>query len=454
MTAVINIQNSYAFINIDAINKKIEGLNFKTEFIADKNWIDGYKVGSTGYKNVSEGSSISPFYSIKKGETLTYDLKFINTTTWFVAFYTLPEFKATYFVAENSVKTIIGIKKGTYIAPADGYVVFVNQSNYAGKIIFNDYVPDYAKNDKTFIPAYWQDSLDTVVSNARTKALTIGKNLFDFIFITDTHWTVNAKHSPSLINYIADKLKIKTMIFGGDVITGTQSTRELALNEVYGFFENFDRQLNILSTLGNHDLNNNSSTSAELTLDEAYPLYIKSAEFFGLTDKTTMGAIFDNDSQKVRVIQFLHPISSYTDADVTSWILSKIAEKNGWTVIVISHAYWNSMPSGTDLTVNIASTLLGKQIADALHDNSNTGFWLCGHTHRDYNGTVTSDNGHTLTIICTTTDAYSYGGSDGGPEMTLGTNTEQAFDIMQIDTVNRKIYTTRIGAGSDRIINY
>lgn len=454
MSATFTIYNSYAYINIEGLNQKVGEFDHKSLMIESDYWIDGYKVGSTGYRNSSDGSSISPFYEVKQGDVISYDLKFVNTTSWFVAFYTVDSFKASNFVSANSVPTISGIKKGVYIAPADGYVVFVNQSSYTGRIVFNNYVPDYMYDEKTFIPAYWHDSVELVINSAREKALTIGKNIVDFVFITDAHWTVNAKHSPALINKITEKLNIRNVLFGGDIITGTQSTRTLALNEVYGFFDLFDDGLNIMNTIGNHDLNNNTGTSAELTIDEAYPLYIQRAESFAVTDKNTMGAVFDNESQKVRILQFLHPTGAYVNADVTSWLMSKIAEKSGWTVIVISHAYWNSEPAGTDLSVNTVSLTLAKNIADALANANNTGFWLCGHTHRDHNTTITSDNGNTITIVCSTTDAYGYGGSDGGAEMTLGTATEQAFDIVQIDTSEHKVYMTRVGAGTDRIISY
>lgn len=451
LTAVITVNNSYAF----ALGERLKNYSEKAIFRAKPNWVNGFKIGSTGYRNASESACITSFYDVKQGDVIHYDLFYDNNTTWFVAFYTSPAYSASNFVVANSVKSINGAKKGTYIAPADGYVVFASKISYPSRITFADYIPDYVYDEKKAIPAYWNDTLDSVVSTARQNALTIGENIVDFFFITDAHWSYNAKHSPQIINKLSSMLKTHNVVFGGDIITGTQSTRELALNEVYGFYELFENHIDLLSTIGNHDLNNNNgTTSAELTINEAYPLYIKSAERFAVTDKQAMGAVYDNESQKTRLVQFLHPTSSYSDSGVTSWLLAKIAEKTGWTVIVVSHAYWNSMPAGTELSANTASINLAKQIADTLADSNNSGFWICGHTHRDFNSTITSDLGHALMIICSTTDAYMYGGSDGGPQMALGTTTEQAFDFVQIDTKNRKVYTTRIGAGLNRVVEY
>ena len=38
------------------------------------------------------------------------------------------------------------------------------------------------------------------------------------------------------------------------------------------------------------------------------------------------------------------------------------------------------------------------------------------------------------------------------PERRLGDRTQESFDIMQVDTANRKIFFTRFGAGSDRVV--
>ena len=75
--------------------------------------------------------------------------------------------------------------------------------------------------------------------------------------------------------------------------------------------------------------------------------------------------------------------------------------------------------------------------------------FLAGHAHYDYN-TTEATNGYALIVTnCDTRD-----GSYSGYTRTKGTTSEQSFDVVHIDFVNRTIHMTRIGAGSDRSITY
>lgn len=60
-----------------------------------------------------------------------------------------------------------------------------------------------------------------------------------------------------------------------------------------------------------------------------------------------------------------------------------------------------------------------------------------------------------ILVILTTTDCYQLNHSNTDPTIReLDTISEQAFDIVQIDTAGRKVYCTRIGAGNDRVFNF
>jgi hypothetical protein len=61
-------------------------------------------------------------------------------------------------------------------------------------------------------------------------------------------------------------------------------------------------------------------------------------------------------------------------------------------------------------------------------------------------------NGYAL--ISTTTDAWRLQASSQGLTRTVGTYTEQAFDVVHISKTNQTVYLTRIGAGSDRTIPF
>ena len=60
----------------------------------------------------------------------------------------------------------------------------------------------------------------------------------------------------------------------------------------------------------------------------------------------------------------------------------------------------------------------------------------------------------TLLVISTNCDTYKQSTPWGGYTMEAGTDTEQAFEIVQIDTKRHKLYLTRVGAGVDRTFQY
>ena len=115
----------------------------------------------------------------------------------------------------------------------------------------------------------------------------------------------------------------------------------------------------------------------------------------------------------------------------------------GYKVLVISH-----VGIKTDGTIDSSFQPILTAL-DAMQANENVIGVISGHRHFD--GSVTTSAG--TNVIATTCDArIEYSGSQ--LTRTIGTITEQAFDVVQIDLSNRKIYLTRIGAGSDREFNF
>lgn len=155
--------------------------------------------------------------------------------------------------------------------------------------------------------------------------------------------------------------------------------------------------------------------------------------------------------------------SSVTNESI-KYVLETIKNNNGYDIIVFSHT---GLDNGGD-NGNVANITDGfKRITDGIdkfNQKSNyifdgitydysgcTGEVICvfsGHNHVD--GCIRTDGG--LNVISTTCDAYR--APEGGVERTKGTITEQAFDVVNIDYENKKIYMTRIGAGEDRVFSY
>lgn len=75
--------------------------------------------------------------------------------------------------------------------------------------------------------------------------------------------------------------------------------------------------------------------------------------------------------------------------------------------------------------------------------------YFAGHTHVDG---VNNNNG--FNVITTRCDAKEENTDALQKERVAGTITEQSFDVFTVNKSERKIYATKIGAGSDREISY
>lgn len=311
------------------------------------------------------------------------------------------------------------------------------------------------------IPAYWDDALNAGINKIHALEEITDAQGDSFVFIADTHWDKNAKVSPSLIKHILNRTNVKKIFFGGDVLT-LYDTQAKALSNGRAFFDAFPKE-SVYPTLGNHDVNNNRNTygaEAHLTYPQVYSYMFKDIEN-NVSDlpkfSDTNGDVnrnfyyyLDNITQKIRYI-VLNNARARIGPVQTKWLKAKLTEMpSGWTAIIFAHEYWFGLDGSTPLEVTY-----GTDIETAINEvydsmNGTVGALIVGHCHYDYS--KISDKGYQ--IIATTTDAYSLSDTAISPSMILGTTTEQAFDIYSIDTKNRKIYATRIGAGSDRIFDF
>lgn len=314
------------------------------------------------------------------------------------------------------------------------------------------------------VPSYWNTELATSKATIDENSNNMNPHNVKFAFISDTHWKSNAKQSPALLGWLKKNVGLPLVIFGGDVVN-SHDAQGNALNEIKSFYDNFDA-FRLISTMGNHDNNSdhNTSTSAFITDGALYDAMFRRSEEFMNTEHTIHYGYYDNESQKVRFIQFDTGTAIYNNGTTNiidtelinanaTWAGQKIAElPEDWTVVIISHIYWwgvsagqtpNPIPSINDAIINY--------ILNVPHD-ATIACMLVGHIHRDFDGSVSGEN-ETLKVIGITTDNCTQESADG-PEMTKGTDTEQAFDVVQIDLESKTIKCTRVGAGSNRTFSY
>lgn len=303
----------------------------------------------------------------------------------------------------------------------------------------------------TDVPDYWQTEIDSVIDTVNQNAVSMGTNGDTFVFITDQHWYNNEQVSSRLIDYISEKVDLTLVMNGGDLIMSNNASKIGAINEIANYYKSFKKPHRIFSTIGNHDVNTvaNTDPTTFLTEDELYPLMIKREEKFTDTEKTPLVNVFDNESQKIRYIQYCY-YGQPVNVETADKLREAITEKDGsWTLVLMTHEYWVNS-SATETNYSAA-------ILNAMDESSaRVACLLVGHIHDDKTTELTSPGGKKLRIISTSTDSWRQMRSAGYVPytMTPGTITEQCFDVVQIDTAARKIKMTRVGVGSNRSFSY
>lgn len=289
------------------------------------------------------------------------------------------------------------------------------------------------------LPDYYVDYMEEKITEINNKDCLIGSHGDSFIFITDTHTPRNKMNSPSLIKEIVNNTSVRFVINGGDTLDN-HDTKDKALS-LLREWRNLMHGVTEYRVMGNHDLNKsgNANEDAFLSTDDWYGTMVKPLEDIVNTDGKYYFCV-DNESQKIRYICLASMYGS-SSLEIRTWLKEKLTElESGWTVLVIPHYLWNG--SDTD-TIHANGQCLINDINEVYSSMSATLIGvLAGHSHADYSTTDTK-NGYLL--IATTCDACT-----GTPAKKEGTVTEQAFDVIHIDTANRKLYATRIGAGVNR----
>ena len=317
------------------------------------------------------------------------------------------------------------------------------------------------------IGSYWDAELEDTVTKVEAIRDSASTHLSEFFYLTDPHWLDNRKFSPALINHLAETLENPFLVYGGDMIVRYNSKKQSAIDdEINAFFSalcgmtEYGETIRVMSTLGNHDRNGSSncpSVLLRLSEREAYELYkFKDMEEWGVTiaENNPNASYYDDTKNRVRYIQFYLSDSKwgmiedgYVEPALT-WVEEQVkALSEDWTVVLITHGYYG----GSDWT----ATEINKGIKDRIlrlkaEADAEIACWITGHIHRDHTETFVSEDGETeLLMIVHNADGISY-----GQNMKANTVTEQSFSYFQIDTVNKKIHMTRVGAGEDAEYTY
>lgn len=436
------------------VSQVIEDAKYTNEYhIPRMNMIDGhFLVRPVGTYQVAEGWKLIDDGRCEKNN----DYKLVKYRTspggeYYLRGYTsgniLYQFQESYAVATGSSSAISppgpvasGVE-GYITAPANGYYLIMSipiDDNVSGMYELVD------KDD--LLPDYWETYLtNTALPKIYANNVSIGSHGVAFTFFTDQHTQMKCGN---LINRVCDAVAGDFLMNGGDIINGT-TDKSAEITTIRKMMQAIPNHKQFVMR-GNHDSNTNfngSTAENEISESEFYGLCLKQVE-----DKIVSGGqlyyYVDNVNQKVRYIVL--DTKGYTtdidDAQIT-WMTSRITElSSDWTVVIFAHKVYTSVnnidPSGTKIINALTAIATGAKIACV----------VSGHTHRDQYYTI---DGKFPVIITTALNAWQESTTQGTPlTRTWGTTTEFAFDVFHIDTANKQIKITRIGAGSDRTFSY
>lgn len=344
------------------------------------------------------------------------------------------------------VAELVSYEAGSYVVdqdiPAGEYIIFESKKN-----------ADY--------PEYYEEHMKEKTEKIRNHEIYSRGD--SFVFITDAHadGDYNAFHFEGLIRNVWNNTGVRMVVSGGDNINSTNDVESmLLLQREYASKFEFAGS-NFINVIGNHEWYTDpyNPDGDRPTYDELYNTLSKRYEDTYDGKGAMNSYFFDNRIQKIRY--FVLPCDfncKITEEQVVYFLEELENVPDGYSVVLFTHAPLiddaTALRVGYDPIINGLAALktadmfeyggVNYDFADSDVDVIGV---FSGHTHKDGNLTVNGIN-----IICTTSDSYK---SEQGPlTRTLGTVTEQAFDVVQIDMDSRKIYLTRIGAGSDREFNY
>lgn len=346
------------------------------------------------------------------------------------------------------------------------------------------------------VPLYYSDYITEKINTINSISDNVGEQNDNFVFLTDYHWQSNAGNSFALIKHIASRTGVSKMFFGGDAGKSSIASDKYEASrlnaDIYSKFA--DCVPNFYGVTGNHEWNDRQDEAHETSKQaEVYSrngivnFYLKRNNENVATMSEEGNFYIDNEVAKIRYILIQTTGQGRVTNATCEWLIDTLNNvPNAYNVVLFSHAVFDGWAHASNyeqyygdrcrMSVLRLSEIMGayknrstgsiNKLADYFDENGTAPFVtgsinynfanakgepVCiigGHNHKDANRI---ENG--VLIIQTTTDAYK-ANEDTETVREVGTTSEQAFDVFHVDATNRRIYTTRIGGGSDREFSF
>lgn len=293
------------------------------------------------------------------------------------------------------------------------------------------------------LPAYYTESgylderVDEVVS-----AMEQMEECESFFWISDIHWEpdLNARHSPAIIRYLADRIGIDKILNGGD--TGNSSV--ICTNAINRLRDAIGSDM-VYSVNGNHEIND--ASRYEKPFIRVHKALRGHCSDIVYGDKNKSYFYFDRADSKVRYIGLStyglftnnEYESAYTEEQL-QWfkdIALNVAE--GWTIVIFTHSLYHvTLPSNK-------LTAISQPFVDVIDHYQGKGKIACvlmGHSHVDriHIGSIGVPY---IISQCDRTQPYH---RDINVSRVSGTISEQHFEVVLIDMKKQEVRLYAIGS--------
>lgn len=298
------------------------------------------------------------------------------------------------------------------------------------------------------LPEYYKEHM--LSKRQRISQINSENNItYSFYFITDLHWETNTQNSPKLMKYLLKECKFlgDTIVLGGDYILYDYPTKGEAKDNIVAALTAFrDLSGNVYALSGNHEKN----TAYEMGDPELTESEI--SEILGSRKKGVCYFDTKDYDKKVNCL-YLDTNTLLRDEAQKEWLREKLTSlTEEWTTLIFMHIYNNYTKAGEPAEIGENGKFMERFLTENREEIvcSIAGIFS-GHIHRDFYETNTVGV-NVITTMCDNVNDYKRW--DNTYERECGTYTEQAFDVVQIDTENKKVFMTRIGCGNDREYSY
>jgi predicted phosphodiesterase len=344
------------------------------------------------------------------------------------------------------------VKSRDDVSPYD-YVLFASVNGYVVDSQYREI------NYKSLANGFTRPSYDRDLNKTNADLKLCCGKCETFLYFSDPH--VAGTNNSYSFSWQQDTLGLKKrveelsvnsvnkIICGGDWLNelDTRLTALEKLSYINGMFDN-EKFINVV---GNHDLNYDgiydtgyAKYTGELTKDEVQYTFMPKRNKLYYTEESSPNVeyfVLDSGNDQ-------HPMTDYRWEQI-DWLAVKLltSQKNYGIICIHIYSSGGSDPSEwteyiTPMATALMQLLLACNARTSVTLNGRTydftsasiriSFVLSGHTHYDY-----VDSSQSIPVV-TITKGFK--------------NKVYNFDLGVADFTNKKLYMTRVGAGSDRII--